>query len=143
MGSIDGPSTQVTIFGRTSWRATDEVFALARGRFVPPEVADSRCAHRDDGRRRRHRLLRGPVGLYALFPGTLAGYHVPTPVSEGAHRASASFTRPWALPLVVGLGALLGGMIVFRFAPGRRRVTVPTPPSRPSITTLGASVSGL
>jgi chloride channel protein, CIC family len=52
-----------------------------------------------------------------FFLGTLAGYHVPTPVSEGAHRASASFTRPWALPLVVGLGALLGGIIVFRFAP--------------------------
>ncbi len=32
-------------------------------------------------------------------------------------RASASFTRPWALPLVVGLGALLGAILVFRFAP--------------------------
>jgi chloride channel protein, CIC family len=52
-----------------------------------------------------------------FFLGTLAGYHVPTPVSEGGHRASASLTRPWALPLVVGLGALLGGIIVFRFAP--------------------------
>ena len=52
-----------------------------------------------------------------FFLGTLAGYHVPTPVGEGGHRASASFTRPWALPLVVGLGALLGGIIVFRFAP--------------------------
>jgi chloride channel protein, CIC family len=52
-----------------------------------------------------------------FFLGTLAGYHVPTPVSEGAHGASKSFTRPWALPLVVGVGALLGGIIVFRFAP--------------------------
>ena len=52
-----------------------------------------------------------------FFLGTLAGYHVPTPVSEGGHGASKSFTRPWALPLVVGLGALLGGIIVFRFAP--------------------------
>jgi len=52
-----------------------------------------------------------------FFLGTLAGYHVPTPVGEGGHGASASFTRPWALPLVVGLGALLGGIIVFRFAP--------------------------
>jgi chloride channel protein, CIC family len=52
-----------------------------------------------------------------FFLGTLAGYHVPTPVGEGGHRASASFTRPWALPLVVGLGALLGAIIVFRFAP--------------------------
>src|SRR5271155_4449576 len=52
-----------------------------------------------------------------FFLGTLAGYHVPTPVSEGGRGASKSFTRPWALPLVVGLGALLGGIIVFRFAP--------------------------
>jgi H+/Cl- antiporter ClcA len=52
-----------------------------------------------------------------FFLGTLAGYHVPTPVGEGGHSASASFTRPWALPLVVGLGALLGAILVFRFAP--------------------------
>ena len=52
-----------------------------------------------------------------FFLGTLAGYHVPTPTGEGGHRASASFTRPWAIPLVVGLGALLGAVLVFRFAP--------------------------
>jgi CIC family chloride channel protein len=52
-----------------------------------------------------------------FFLGTLAGYHVPTPIGEGGHRASASFTRPWALPLVVGMGALLGAILVFRFAP--------------------------
>ena len=52
-----------------------------------------------------------------FFLGTLAGYHVPTPASEGGHAASASFARPWALPLVVGLGALLGSILVFRFAP--------------------------
>jgi H+/Cl- antiporter ClcA len=52
-----------------------------------------------------------------FFLGTLAGYHVPTPIGEGGHGASASFTRPWALPLVVGLGALLGSILVVRFAP--------------------------
>lgn len=52
-----------------------------------------------------------------LFLGVLAGYHVPTPVGEGGHTASASFSRPWALPLVVGFGALLGAILVFRFAP--------------------------
>jgi chloride channel protein, CIC family len=52
-----------------------------------------------------------------LFLGMLAGYHPPTPTGEGGHTASASFTRPWALPLVVGLGALLGALLVFRFAP--------------------------
>ena len=52
-----------------------------------------------------------------LFLGVLAGYHVPTPIGEGGHAGSASFARPWALPLVVGLGALLGALLVFRFAP--------------------------
>ena len=52
-----------------------------------------------------------------FFLGTLAGYHVPTPAGEGGLRASATFTRPWAIPLVVGLGALLGAVLVFRFAP--------------------------
>ena len=52
-----------------------------------------------------------------LFLGVLAGYHVPTPAGEGGQAASASFTRPWALPLVVGLGALLGAILVYRFAP--------------------------
>src|SRR5664280_2188339 len=52
-----------------------------------------------------------------FFLGVLAGYHVPTPVGEGRHAASAAFSRPWALPLVVGFGALLGAILVFRFAP--------------------------
>ena len=52
-----------------------------------------------------------------LFLGVLAGYHVPTPAGEGGQAASASFSRPWALPLVVGLGALLGAILVYRFAP--------------------------
>ena len=52
-----------------------------------------------------------------FFLGTLAGYSVPTPAGEGGHRASATFARPWAIPLVVGLGALLGAILVFRFAP--------------------------
>jgi H+/Cl- antiporter ClcA len=57
------------------------------------------------------------LGATHLFLGVLAGYHVPTPVGEGGHAASASFSRPWALPLVVGLGALLGAILVYRFAP--------------------------
>jgi chloride channel protein, CIC family len=52
-----------------------------------------------------------------LFLGVLAGYHVPTPAGEGGHTASASFARPWAIPPVVALGALLGALLVFRFAP--------------------------
>ncbi|HEY2564679.1 MAG TPA: chloride channel protein [Acidimicrobiales bacterium] len=57
------------------------------------------------------------VGATHLFLGVMAGYHVPTPIGEGGHSASAVFARPWALPLVVGLGALLGAILVFRFAP--------------------------
>jgi chloride channel protein, CIC family len=52
-----------------------------------------------------------------LFLGVLAGYQVPTPVGEGGQMASASAARPWALPLVAGCGALLGAILVYRFAP--------------------------
>ncbi len=52
-----------------------------------------------------------------FFLGVLAGYHVPTPIGEGGHAASASAARPWALPLVAGAGALLGAVLVFRIAP--------------------------
>jgi CIC family chloride channel protein len=57
------------------------------------------------------------LGATHLFLGILAGYHVPTSAGEGGQPASASFSRPWALPLVVSLGALLGAILVFRFAP--------------------------
>jgi H+/Cl- antiporter ClcA/CBS domain-containing protein len=52
-----------------------------------------------------------------LFLGVIAGYSVPTPAGEGSHAASAHFTRPWAIPLVACLGALTGGILVFRIAP--------------------------
>jgi H+/Cl- antiporter ClcA len=52
-----------------------------------------------------------------LFLGVLTGYRVPTPVGEGARHASASAARSWALPLVAGFGALLGALLVYRFAP--------------------------
>lgn len=48
--------------------------------------------------------------------GNLAGYYPPEPLGEGA----ASFSGPdrrWALPLVLGLGGLLSGIIVFSLAP--------------------------
>ncbi len=57
------------------------------------------------------------LGATHLLLGVLAGYHVPTPIGEGGRAASGSFSRPWALPLVVGLGALLGALLAFRFAP--------------------------
>lgn len=51
-----------------------------------------------------------------LFLGVLAGYTPPTPAGEGGAPISDAL-RPWAIPLVVALGGLLSGIIVFRFAP--------------------------
>jgi chloride channel protein, CIC family len=52
-----------------------------------------------------------------VFLQLIAGYHIPTPVSEGASAASAHFTRPWAIPLVACGGALLGAILVYSIAP--------------------------
>ncbi len=52
-----------------------------------------------------------------LFLGVLAGYRVPTPAGEGNLAGSASYARPWAVPLVVCLGGLISGLLVFGFAP--------------------------
>jgi H+/Cl- antiporter ClcA/CBS domain-containing protein len=52
-----------------------------------------------------------------LFLTDLAGYSPPLPIGEGNTLGSASFARPWAIPLVVGLGGLISGILVFRFAP--------------------------
>jgi len=47
----------------------------------------------------------------------VGGYQPPLPVGEGNRLAAGEFTRPWAIPLVVGLGGLISGILVFRFAP--------------------------
>ena len=52
-----------------------------------------------------------------FFLGVLAGYRVPTPAGEGGGAGSASFARPWLLPVIVGFGALLAGLLVFGIAP--------------------------
>ncbi len=52
-----------------------------------------------------------------LFLGIIAGYQVPTPAGEGGQAASSAAARPWALPIVAGSGALLGALLVYRFAP--------------------------
>jgi CIC family chloride channel protein len=51
-----------------------------------------------------------------FFLGVLVGFTPPTPSGEGAAPITDA-ARPWALPLVVGLGGLLSGILVFRFAP--------------------------
>ncbi|HET7180892.1 MAG TPA: chloride channel protein [Candidatus Limnocylindrales bacterium] len=94
-----------------------------------------------DGLRRRARsaeylrkwvILGGAIGVIAgigaaaffwaldasshLLLGMLAGFSPATPVGEGAAPITDA-ARPWALPLVVALGGLISGLIVFRFAP--------------------------
>jgi H+/Cl- antiporter ClcA len=52
-----------------------------------------------------------------FFLGILAGYTPPSPAGEGGGAGSATFTRPWAIPLVAVLGALAAGFLVYTFAP--------------------------
>lgn len=52
-----------------------------------------------------------------LFLGELAGYQIPTVSSEGGRLASAGFAHPWAIPLIVALGGLVSGVLVFVLAP--------------------------
>ena len=56
-------------------------------------------------------------GSSKLLLESIGGYHPPLPVGEGNRLAAGTFTRPWAIPLVVGLGGLISGVLVFRFAP--------------------------
>ncbi|HVL24938.1 MAG TPA: chloride channel protein [Thermomicrobiales bacterium] len=51
-----------------------------------------------------------------FFLGDLVGYMPPMPVGEG-EPVLRDIARPWALPLVTMLGALLSGIIVARLAP--------------------------
>jgi CIC family chloride channel protein len=62
-------------------------------------------------------LWNGLLACTHLFLSTLAGYHVPTTARQGAAPGSSAMVRPWALPLVVGLGALIGSLLVVCFAP--------------------------
>lgn len=46
----------------------------------------------------------------------LTGYVPPQPLGEGSAETSGP-TRSWALPIVLGLGGLVSGILVFTFAP--------------------------
>lgn len=52
----------------------------------------------------------------SFFLGRLAGFSPPSPRGEAAPVFEAPL-RPWVLPLVVGLGGLISGIIVFGLAP--------------------------
>jgi H+/Cl- antiporter ClcA/CBS domain-containing protein len=51
-----------------------------------------------------------------LLLGVLAGYTPSSPVGEGGDPITAA-ARPWAIPIVVAIGGLISGIIVFRLAP--------------------------
>lgn len=47
----------------------------------------------------------------------LGGYTPATTLGEGGGSPASSFARPWAIPLVVGLGGLIAGILVQTWAP--------------------------
>ena len=49
--------------------------------------------------------------------GSLGGYQPATTAGEGGIHPASVFTRPWAIPLVVALGGLASGLLVFKLAP--------------------------
>src|SRR5581483_3081127 len=65
----------------------------------------------------------GAIAFYAaiqaatdVFLGRLVGYLPPSPAGEGNFEVGAML-RPWLLPIVVALGGLISGLIVFTWAP--------------------------
>jgi chloride channel protein, CIC family len=52
-----------------------------------------------------------------LFLGTIVGFSPSSPLGEGGQPIGAEPERWWLLPLVVAVGGLIAGLIVYRFAP--------------------------
>ena len=52
-----------------------------------------------------------------FFLGGLVGFQPGAPVGEGGSDVASAVARPWLLPLVTGVGALLGALLVFKIAP--------------------------
>ncbi len=53
-----------------------------------------------------------------FFLGVIGGYTPPAPAGEGATFGSGShFARPWLIPIIVGVGGLISGVLVFGLAP--------------------------
>ena len=86
VGSVDGPVSLVTVFGRTSWRATMTRASrwLGGASYLQKWLILGVLIGTMAG--------VGAIVFYEallacthFFLGTLAGYHVPTPVGEGGH----------------------------------------------------------
>ncbi|MGA8260530.1 MAG: chloride channel protein [Arenicellales bacterium] len=56
------------------------------------------------------------LGTHYLL-GELGGFVPTTTAGEGGFKLASGFSRPWVIPLVVGLGGLLSGILVFGLAP--------------------------
>lgn len=52
-----------------------------------------------------------------VFLHGFAGYQPPAPAGEGNLARSVGPAHPWAIPLVVALGGLISGVLVFKWAP--------------------------
>lgn len=52
-----------------------------------------------------------------LLLGSLGGFAPATTAGEGGVHPASAFARPWAIPLVVALGGLVSGLLVFGVAP--------------------------
>jgi H+/Cl- antiporter ClcA/predicted transcriptional regulator len=52
-----------------------------------------------------------------LFLTDLAHYQVPTSAAEGFLKGDSGFQRPWLIPIIVGCGGLLSGLLVMALAP--------------------------
>lgn len=52
-----------------------------------------------------------------LLLGQIGGYQPATTFGEGGVSPATDFSRPWAIPLVVGVGGLMSGLLVFGLAP--------------------------
>lgn len=52
-----------------------------------------------------------------LFLGLIGGYFVPQPAAEGGFLGTSHFPTWWLIPIIVCMGGLLSGVIVFLFAP--------------------------
>ena len=105
---------------------------LENRRAHVPDIARARRWIRTAGYLQRWVALGALIGVVAglgavvfswlldlstrLFVHLLIGYHGP-PHHGTTYVNASSIDRPWALPLVVGLGGLLSGFLVFRFAP--------------------------